>query len=275
MPTMYAAGTFPSDTTAFTTTAGAVTLSQTAYRTSRRIPLHAHRDTSYVLLLRGRLIERVGGAAHQCQESAVIVRPPEAEHENVFLSESLCCNLEISAGFYEMWPGLESPKKARIIQGGPAVWTLRRLRDELVLMDDCSALSIQALAVDLVISATRSMKADSHLPRWLTTAKELMRAEMRSSLVVEDIARQVGVHPVHLSRTYKVHFGTTIQHDLRQMRVRAACEFLRGTDAPLADVARSCGFFDQSHFTRCFKLFVGYTPKRYRQRFASDISAKT
>jgi AraC-like DNA-binding protein len=41
---------------------------------------------------------------------------------------------------------------------------------------------------------------------------------------------------------------------------------LRDREMPLADVAITCGFADQSHFTRMFTRFVGVSPGAWRRR---------
>jgi len=120
----------------------------------------------------------------------------------------------------------------------------------LVLMNEFSALSIQALAVDLVISATRNTKA------YFLRSSVVESRQSFDERGDEDGDFKILRGRWACTRTpFPIAKSTsnTIQHDLRQMRVRAACESLRSTDAPLAHVARACGFFDRSHFTRCFK----------------------
>ncbi|PYS50989.1 MAG: hypothetical protein DMF68_05700 [Acidobacteria bacterium] len=41
-------------------------------------------------------------------------------------------------------------------------------------------------------------------------------------------------------------------------------------DTSLAEVALSCGFHDQSHFTKTFKRVMNITPAQYRTRFRSN-----
>ena len=50
--------------------------------------------------------------------------------------------------------------------------------------------------------------------------------------------------------------------------MRMASRALVYTNRPLADVALSCGFVDQSHFTREFRRHFGRTPREYREYYA-------
>jgi AraC-like DNA-binding protein len=64
-------------------------------------------------------------------------------------------------------------------------------------------------------------------------------------------------------------FHLTPQKYLRKLRLRMASRALVYTRQALADVASSCGFSDQSHFTRAFRQNFGRTPREYREYYAT------
>ncbi len=70
---------------------------------------------------------------------------------------------------------------------------------------------------------------------------------------MRDLARDAGVHPVHLARAFRKAEKLTPGEYLQRLRVRAACHRLRERDYSLAAIAMECGFADQSHFARVFK----------------------
>jgi AraC family transcriptional regulator len=74
------------------------------------------------------------------------------------------------------------------------------------------------------------------------------------------------VHPVHLSRSFRRHFGLTLTEYVRQGRLARAMVRLSTTDDPMIEIARDVGFADQSHFTREFRRAVGDSPGGYRSR---------
>jgi AraC-like DNA-binding protein len=80
---------------------------------------------------------------------------------------------------------------------------------------------------------------------------------------------------VHMSvrafeRKFLRTFHTTPQTYLRKLRLRMASRALVYGTQSLADVAASCGFSDQSHFTRVFREHFGETPRTYRTRHTRD-----
>ncbi len=69
-------------------------------------------------------------------------------------------------------------------------------------------------------------------------------------------------------RKFQNCFHLTPQAYLRKLRMRMASHALVYTSEPLSHVASSCGFADQSHFTREFRRHFGRTPRQYREHYA-------
>jgi AraC family transcriptional regulator len=82
-------------------------------------------------------------------------------------------------------------------------------------------------------------------------------------LSLTGVAQHVGVHPVHLARTFRAVYRTSFASYVRELRIDFAREQLAGA-APLSEIAAAAGFYDQSHFSRCFKRHLGMTPAAYR-----------
>lgn len=38
-------------------------------------------------------------------------------------------------------------------------------------------------------------------------------------------------------------------------------------DKSISEVSADCGFYDSSHFIRCFKEIIGITPQQYRNYY--------
>jgi AraC family transcriptional regulator len=79
-----------------------------------------------------------------------------------------------------------------------------------------------------------------------------------------DLARRLDLHPAWLARAYRHFSGEGLAETARRHRVEQASALLRRTDLPLADIAHSAGFCDQSHMNRCFAAVLGRTPARVR-----------
>ena len=79
-------------------------------------------------------------------------------------------------------------------------------------------------------------------------------------------------------RKFHSSFHLTPQKYVRKLQMRMASRALVYTNQSLAEVAHSCGFVDQSHFTREFRRHFGRTPRDYRKHYtqrASDAAPGT
>ena len=101
-------------------------------------------------------------------------------------------------------------------------------------------------------------------PAWLQQARALVEAHFAEPLTLAAVARRVGVHPVHLARTFRRVHQTTFAAYVRHVRIEFARRELAASIAPLGDIAAAAGFCDQSHFSRLFKRYTGLTPAEYR-----------
>jgi AraC-like DNA-binding protein len=89
----------------------------------------------------------------------------------------------------------------------------------------------------------------------------------------EPIANQQLARLAHMSvrafeRKFLASFHLPPQKYLRKLQLRMASRALVYTSKSLAEVALSCGFADQSHFTREFRRHFGRTPGEYRRHYA-------
>jgi len=127
--------------------------------------------------------------------------------------------------------------------------------------------------LDAEFEAADKAAADKVAPRWFGRVKERLHEGFREPLRMGDLAREAGVHPVHLARVFRKMEQRTPGEYQQRLQVRAACELLRDREWPLAAIAAECGFADQSHFTRVFRRMAGTTPARFRRAVALRASA--
>ena len=96
-------------------------------------------------------------------------------------------------------------------------------------------------------------------------AKELMSADLTEELPLRRLAAECGLSVRHFARAFRQSTGVPPHRWLLKQRVAHATELLNSRDLPLADIAVSCGFADQSHFTRVFTALVGVSPSAWRR----------
>jgi AraC family transcriptional regulator len=134
-------------------------------------------------------------------------------------------------------------------------------------MDTAWLLSIEGLVLELIAEASRAGANDplDKSPRWLGEAEEFLRSNFSEPFDLGDLAKVVGVHPVHLARVFRRQKGCTIGEYVRHLRLDFAQRQLSETENSLSDIAAAAGFADHSHLTRTFKRYLGLTPSKYRK----------
>src|SRR5438552_18460374 len=70
---------------------------------------------------------------------------------------------------------------------------------------------------------------------------------------------------LHFARAFRNSSGVSPHRWLLKHRVDHARELLSDRALSLTDIALSCGFADQSHFTRVFTAMVGVSPGVWRR----------
>ncbi|PSL50347.1 helix-turn-helix protein [Chitinophaga niastensis] len=80
---------------------------------------------------------------------------------------------------------------------------------------------------------------------------------------VDFIAKKYGISNRYLQKLFLQHTGLTPKSFLRINRFHHSLSFLDNKKESLTSIAYSCGYFDQSHFIKEFKLLSGETPLAY------------
>ena len=97
-----------------------------------------------------------------------------------------------------------------------------------------------------------------------------MRDNYHADISNRQLARLAHMSVRTFERKFRASFHMTPQKYLRKLQMRMAARALVYTCKPLADVAISCGFADQSHFSREFRAHFLRTPREYREMFAGN-----
>jgi AraC-like DNA-binding protein len=94
----------------------------------------------------------------------------------------------------------------------------------------------------------------------------LLRQNLSNLPKLEDLGRQVGCSPFHLSRTFSAVTGLTIPQYVRQLRMERAAEFLRSGKFNVTEAALEVGYSSLSHFSQAFHETFGCCPGLYPLR---------
>ena len=233
--------------------------------------MHAH--ARFVLVLTGSLTEIRGDRSATYGPSSLLFRRPDEPHAYLVAgSGATCLIVDVEPAWLDR-AREHAPVVAEstAFRGGFILHLAHRLYDEFRLRDEVSRLAIESIALGVLAEASRraARTAERPAPAWLRHARALVERHFAEPLPLATVAAHVGVHPVHLARTFRRAYQTTFAGYVRHVRIEFARRELAGS-AALSEIATSAGFCDQSHFSRSFK----HTPASPPPSIASALQAR-
>ena len=83
---------------------------------------------------------------------------------------------------------------------------------------------------------------------------------------VEELAELCMVSKYHFCRVFKDVTGMAAMQYLNEYRLKIAETMLENTAKSVSEIARACGFEDESYFCRCYKKYFGVTPGKRKRK---------
>ncbi|MEX2488491.1 MAG: GlxA family transcriptional regulator [Pseudomonadales bacterium] len=106
----------------------------------------------------------------------------------------------------------------------------------------------------------------------LAEAVHLMEANVEEPIDLSDIARYAGVSRRHLERQFLSNLGCTPSRFYLKLRLERAQQLLKQTSCSIVDIASMTGFVSTTHFSRCYRKYMGKAPKAERRSKATTDS---
>ncbi|HEY0321297.1 MAG TPA: AraC family transcriptional regulator [Pyrinomonadaceae bacterium] len=250
-------------------------LTETKHPPSLVIPRHAHEHASLSFVLKGSFVETFNRNAEECAPFNLVIKPAGEIHSDRYGQlGAQCLIIEIKPEGLEHVRSISKilDHSSLVQSDSTAALLAMRVYREFQAMDTASPLAIEGLILEMLAEASRpdARHTRGARPRWLLRAVDLIHENFAvEGLMLSKIAAEVGVHPSHLARTFRQFYRSTVGDYVRRLRVEYAARELAGSNRSLAEIAALAGFYDQSHMTTAFRLYMKTTPAAFRAAFKS------
>ena len=104
---------------------------------------------------------------------------------------------------------------------------------------------------------------------YVKKAINFIKANYRDDITVENVAQNIGIHRSYLYTLFQQYTGISVCDYIMQVRIEAACDFLRQGNIPIKVVALSVGYSPIA-FARTFKKQMGITATEYQKMYAKS-----
>ena len=248
---------------------------EVAYSAGVCIARHAEALSFFACTLAGLHWSCNSYGGHTCLPGSVRFLPAGEFHENYFPRPSRCLLVKLQHDTLQRaCEHVAIPSSPRQLGAPDAAKLCKLLRAELRQNDDLSSLAVEELTVELLLTGAKEpWSPATPIPVWLRRIREMLHEETDARLTLADLARVADRHPVQVCRQFHRRFSCTIGEYVRRIRVARAQSLLRASQLPVAQIALTCGFSDQSQFTTAFRRLTGLPPHRYRKQFNENSAS--
>lgn len=148
------------------------------------------------------------------------------------------------------------------------LWQIIRINQKkLVSRELLTSHLILGLLTELLLPQFTGLYDDSFLPDYVSGCMKYIDTHFQEELSLSFLADTQHVSKYYLSREFKRYAGITLQDYLINTRITYAKEQLKYTNAPVNDIASSCGIPNVSHFIRLFRTRENMTPLAWRKQW--------
>ncbi|MFD1888006.1 helix-turn-helix transcriptional regulator [Paenibacillus wenxiniae] len=99
---------------------------------------------------------------------------------------------------------------------------------------------------------------------WMEEAIDYIHAHYHKSITVNHVAEHVGIHRTHFSKQFHHMYKVPPAEYIRSLKMEKARRLLLETSDSLAEIAYAVGYPDVFSFSKAFKKYSSFTPKKYR-----------
>jgi AraC-like DNA-binding protein len=138
--------------------------------------------------------------------------------------------------------------------------------DSILAPEGVSATSLMRLKIAPRKPGIYRPGARNGLLEWqIRRVREYINAHIGSRILVSELSHIAQRSEAHFNRAFKRTFGETPHAHITRLRLELAGRAMLAGNAPLTDIALTCGFTDQAHLCRLFRRWIGRTPAAWRR----------
>lgn len=97
--------------------------------------------------------------------------------------------------------------------------------------------------------------------------KDYVFGHIHDNILIQDIAKSVGVSPNYLSGQFKLYEGRSLKQYIIDEKIKNSEYLLKYTEYSLQEISSVCAFSSQSRFSEYFQRKNGITPAKYRKKY--------
>ena len=119
-------------------------------------------------------------------------------------------------------------------------------------------------SIDKMLDSLAVEKQDDS--RIIHKIKNLIEKDYAKDISLNYVAENVNLTPAYVSYIFKKETGQTLVKYITDVKMMKAKVMLEEGTLKIVQIAKACGYENQSYFNKLFKNYYGITPKQLREK---------
>lgn len=140
-------------------------------------------------------------------------------------------------------------------------------------LQSLSALKAWAFEICERLSQNNRLEIQDDRDTLIQRIQEYIHRHLAEDVSLQTLAASVDMHPVYLSKIYKLATGEGLKDYLYRVRMERAIQLLTNKDLKVYEIAEQIGYLNTAYFIKVFKKEYGLTPQEYRDRSSDAVKS--
>lgn len=245
---------------------------------------HKHTNCEFVFIVQGKIVHSVNNISvtaergsiffvNDCVTHSLKQTDNNYEHRDIYISNSRLkeiCSLYFDDKFYEYLMRtdkiiqIKTPVESfesflKRLERNQTFYVLYKNKKNIIKK---SNLNIMLSLLGILYEQLPEYPSDSQ--NWLNVFLTKIQSPKIFTRPIKKIIALSNYSTSYFSHQFSQTFNMSFKSYITNLKVNYAKLLLDSSDMPIIDIALTCGFSNQSHFTQIFKLITGTTPYCYR-----------
>ena len=242
---------------------------------NRKFPVHFHNEWRITVIKEGSELELIANQEFLISTGTVIITPPYVPHATLGLENSYWkyISLYIKIDFVK-----------HVLNNNGADYNYFAQKPYIIMKDYNTANLIKNISESMddnkklenyITNVFNNLCADyksndcsthdKHFKiEYLEEIKNILTNNFKDKIMLDDFCKKYKTNKFNILRKFKNYTGLTPWEYTISLRLEYAKQMI--LDCPsLTDLAFESGFYDQSHFNKYFKKYLGVSPSEYKR----------
>lgn len=229
---------------------------------------HYHEDPYFMYLLEGKVYDINQRTETRCNPGTLLFHNWQEKHFNSKHSNNAKgFHIELKQeSLNQLLENRTLLEGSNLLENPDCHILIGKIYHEFNVQDSFSKIGIDSLIIQLVDRVNKNISVKASTSTWMQDLTNIVYEE-NELYSLKELSRRLGIHPVHISRTFSKHYGYTLSEYIRMVKIKKSIPLILAKKLSLGEIAYICGFSDQSHFSRTFKYYFRVSPNKFKMKY--------